>query len=294
MSKWMLILLIVMICFSFTIIFSSCNQSNKDDGSDSDLSVLEACEKIAYCDFREVLDIHSMEECYDFLSAGSEIQLECLNVAIYCDQIGQCLSLDSSADGKIELSCEGLQYGVYLTWSTNIENVLTYFVFRSAPNVNDFKQVGTVIANLENFTDEFLYEGNYDYSVSAEYQPLDQQASTLSDLSNTVNCYSAPNPPYDFYGEFDCDYDYYYPYYSNCVVRLYWDDESMIETKYILERKIYGSSDSSYTHIAELEKDRTSYIDDTIALQDYTYRICAKNSVGSSDWVEIGVYTYYY
>ncbi len=74
---------------------------------------------------------------------------------------------------------------------------------------------------------------------------------------------------------------------------LEWNDNSDDETGFTIERST--STDFSSTESFSADEDDTEYLDKTIAEDtQYYYRIAAKNSAGSSDWINSAAITFAY
>ncbi|MFP4017132.1 MAG: fibronectin type III domain-containing protein, partial [Halanaerobiales bacterium] len=74
---------------------------------------------------------------------------------------------------------------------------------------------------------------------------------------------------------------------SGMKIGLNWIDNSNNESGFVIERK-NETVDGFWNRIAEPEFNKTSYIDiDILPDTEYSYRIKAVNSAGSSDWSEI-------
>jgi hypothetical protein len=77
---------------------------------------------------------------------------------------------------------------------------------------------------------------------------------------------------------------------GNNTIKLTWDDQSQIESEYIVERMKYGSC---FTKIVTLPANSTSYNDNSIETEKrYRYRVKAKNPASVSKVCEVNTYEY--
>lgn len=73
-------------------------------------------------------------------------------------------------------------------------------------------------------------------------------------------------------------------------ITLSWDDNSSDELGFRIERSINGGP---FVEIAVVSTDVTSYTDDIQVGNKYTYRVCAYNEVGNSEYsnsIDVGTY----
>lgn len=263
------IILTTLVMIFSLFIYVSCDDDDDDDDSNSAAD----CEELISgtyesCDLS--LESMSASEAY-VLCVEDNGPWDCLFACIADDDVNGCndfalcaesncdVSTDEGSNGNgqddddnsndpINVTCEIEGLDIHLERTSTYENVLRFYIYRSVHAENDYSQVGTVTGNLFNFTDAGISEeGNFDYTVAAEYE-IDGNTS-VSDMSDFINCITAPNMPYVTL----VDYGYYYA----GLITIFWEDESDMEKQFRIYRK--DDQNGEYKAIDTTDKNMTGY-----------------------------------
>ena len=163
-------------------------------------------------------------------------------------------------------------FSVALTWEDNSAGESGYLIERKGEDDAGFVAVATLDENAESYFDETVIDGvNYEYRVKA--------VSTSEENSGWSNT--------DF-----VDLTLLAPTGLNALladvrsVALHWQDLSMHETAYTVERGMeHGNIRTSYEVVAELPSNTTTFTDTQLRPgMTYYYRVVAKDSDETSDY----------
>ncbi|MBN1952849.1 MAG: hypothetical protein JW801_16720 [Bacteroidales bacterium] len=213
----------------------------------------------------------------DTYSAGMPADFGYSSVAAYMYSIYVTYQTAASNPVPATPTNLGLSYtestpSVILNWTDNASDEMDILVERS-DNGADYIVVAILVANSTSWTDNTLaYNNDYSYRVYAG------NANGYSDYSNIVSINTdytepgAPNTPKNLSADYNQDVP---------LINLAWDDLSIDEDNFILERKI---NSGAYSALASLDANVTTYTDADITYgNSYTYRLFAQNSTGNSD-----------
>ena len=149
---------------------------------------------------------------------------------------------------------------IILNWTDNSSNENGFKIERSTDGIN-FVQIATVSANTTSYNNSPLTEGTYYYRVRA------YNSGGNSSYSNTTSA-SIVSAPTNLAASA-----------TSSAVNLSWTDTSTTEAGFKIER----SSGGSYTQIASVAANTTSYTDTPLTEGTYTYYVFAYNSGGNSN-----------
>jgi subtilisin-like proprotein convertase family protein len=157
-----------------------------------------------------------------------------------------------------------------LLWTDNADDETGYVVQRSEGGNKNYIDVITLAANNVNYSDMSL-EGDVTY-----YYRIKSINGTNSSFSNEVSSKtdsSVPNAPTGLKLES----------VSSEFVKILWEDNSSIETEYVIERSM--GSNIEFVEVAVYEANTILYTDlDVIGGMTYFYRVKARNLNGSSEY----------
>ncbi|MEQ9031371.1 MAG: choice-of-anchor Q domain-containing protein, partial [Aggregatilineales bacterium] len=171
------------------------------------------------------------------------------------------------------------EVSIRLDWANKSELATNIEIEFSESGVDDWTLLETLDASSNNFTHANLTcESQFSYRLRA----INQAQNLYSDYSPPVtarisNLCQPTNLTVEESG--------------TTLVRLTWDDNSQVETDYVLERSV---DNATWTLVAALPVDSTSYTDDSAQCsQSYGYRLLArsKNPIRNSDYDYVSVET---
>jgi hypothetical protein len=171
-----------------------------------------------------------------------------------------------------------VQYSATLTWQDNSGNEQGFGIEMLSPTDADFTEVGTVDANVSQFT--LGISGNYGdvfcfrvYAFNAAGDSTDSNIAckTLPDAPSLPPM-NAASPPTGLKAILA----------SAGVIRIAWDDVQD-ESQYLLERRLDNTTDMQII----LPADQTIFTDHEVEKsRTYCYRLAAVNRIGSSPFSE--------
>lgn len=173
---------------------------------------------------------------------------------------------------------------ISLTWKDNSDNEGGFEVERKSGTT--FAVIAGLGAGVTSFTDSNVTAGtSYVYRVRAISDTAvsaysNEAAVTMPTRVINPNLQVIPKPKLSALPAVPAELQAVPA--STSEIKLTWVDQSFNENGFYLERK---QDNSDFSQIAVIPKDATQYID--TGLQEgitYTYRICAYNSFGSSDY----------
>jgi hypothetical protein len=161
---------------------------------------------------------------------------------------------------------------VTLSWSDLSTNE-TGFEIEMAPRPLSgspvYQVIASVGANVRTYVDTLLSNGTYYYRVRAKNTSGYSAYSIV--LSKTLIVLAAPS--------------YLTGTVSGRQVKLKWYDRSTNESGFVIEMAVYGSS--TYSTIATVPLNATSYSDTRTSAGTYKYRVKAINANGSSSYTSV-------
>jgi len=157
---------------------------------------------------------------------------------------------------------------IVLTWEDNSNNENGFDVWRRQSSnarariINEFIKIATLPAGSESFVDENVNEGeNYIYRVTAFNEEVPSPITEGDDEGEIIAAAPLSTPTF-----LNADDN------GDLTIRVTWEDNSLIEAGYQLERKV----DVDWTNLIILEANTTAYIDNDIAEGiEYYYRVKA-------------------
>jgi len=162
------------------------------------------------------------------------------------------------------LTAAGSGQDVDLLWEDNSNVEMKFRIYRR-PIGGSFSLLTTVGADVASYSDSGIGpEKDYEYKVTASNDAGE------SDDSNVARAQTVPSAPTGFIATG-----------SGQDIDLSWTDNSQLEDGFYVYRRPYGSG--SYTNIATLGADASSYQDAAGAEKDYQYKVTAFNDAGESD-----------
>lgn len=177
-----------------------------------------------------------------------------------------------------DLSADPQFVTMNLSWIDNSNNESSFIIERLDPSSSSYVQVGTVGANVVEYTDDGLtMDTQYSYRVKAHNSIGDSNYSNIVTVKTAkvdilLPLLTYPAAP----GNLAADS------VSASNVVLKWSDNSNNESGFKLERSISGSS---YSEIATIPANQQSYTDTTVEPgSSCSYRIRAYNSFGNSSY----------
>jgi hypothetical protein len=171
-----------------------------------------------------------------------------------------------------------VQSSATLTWQDNSGNEQGFGIEMLSPTDADFTEVGTVDANVSQFT--LGISGNYGdvfcfrvYAFNAAGDSLDSNVACKTLLeAPSLPPVSPPTTPTGLHATVT----------SAGIIRLAWDDVQD-ESQYLFERRLDNTTEMQII----LAKDQTSFTDhDVEKNKTYCYRLAAINRIGSSPFTE--------
>jgi titin len=145
-----------------------------------------------------------------------------------------------------------------LAWTDNSEYEEGFLLYRSETIDGTYTEVGSVAANTTSFVDNGLTHGTqYFYKIVAFNQ------EGFSELSAPISGHTTgPIMPYAIQAVSN----------TNTSITLTWEDESINETGFVIERSVLG--ENSYSEIGQTSTDVLTYTDETVTFgAEYDYRI---------------------
>ncbi|MEQ1758998.1 MAG: fibronectin type III domain-containing protein, partial [Vicinamibacterales bacterium] len=157
---------------------------------------------------------------------------------------------------------------VQLTWADASANETGFHIER-APNGGSFVEIGTVAADVVNYTDTTVVGATaYTYRVRAV------RFGTFSGYSNTADVTTPVAPPSAPSGLTATAL-------TGDSIQVSWTDTSSTETSFHIERA--PLSGGAFVVVGTTTADATSFVDTTVApVTGYTYRVRAQNASGYS------------
>ena len=155
---------------------------------------------------------------------------------------------------------------IRLTWDDTYVYESGYIIERRTGN-NKLIEIAKLDANTRFFVDNELDDGKiYTYIIKA-FTEINE--SRPSSMATTELLFPSPQK-------------LYIDVLTDHSAKLFWEDSSVLEIEYILERK---DNEGDYNTIAKLGNDIRIYIDEDMQLgEEYTYRIKAKSKVNESEY----------
>jgi titin len=162
--------------------------------------------------------------------------------------------------------------GIKLTWKDNSDNE-TGFKIERKKSGGIYSQIAVVDDNITTYTSTGLSSNTkYYYRVRA-YNSTGNSAYSNEDSATTMD--SPPEAPSNLAAST----------ISTSKIRLTWEDNSDNELGFKIERK---KSDGSYTQIAEVDNNITTYTNTGLSNDtEYYYRVRAYNSAGNSAYSNV-------
>ena len=160
---------------------------------------------------------------------------------------------------------------VELSWTDNADNELSFFVTRKSAT-SSFAIIAINIHSTT-YTDASVASSTtYDYEV---YATNGYGTSTPSNIASATTTFTVPNAPTNLsLSSFTAT--------STTDITLMWVDNSTNELAFDIQRAM-GTS-SVFSHLASTTADTTSYVNQFLPANTYTYRVRAYNLVGNSDY----------
>jgi len=168
---------------------------------------------------------------------------------------------------------------VTLEWTDNSNVESGYEIFRSTNGLT-WKSLGVVDPDVTTFTDSTVFSvTEYFYRVRAFNSMFESDWS--NEVSDTTPAYSGPAlDPTNFNAVA----------LTNTSVQLVWENGGATDL-FILEES--PDEGTTWDEVAELDKTEPFFdITDKLPGSSYSYRVKAVNTVGESDWVEVGPVTF--
>ncbi|MCG8700689.1 MAG: BspA family leucine-rich repeat surface protein [Bacteroidales bacterium] len=163
---------------------------------------------------------------------------------------------------------------VELSWTDNSSNE-SGFIIQRQKGTAGFKEIGRTIPNESSYIDNSIQSsGDYTYRVKA-YNALGSSDFSNVETINGVNVNVAPNAPSDLTGT----------KISDVTVELTWVQNSTIEEGFIIERREVGNDVFEEIHRTSMRIN--SYKDELGKAAEYSYRIAAFNSHGTSNYSNV-------
>jgi len=211
-------------------------------------------------------DLHVGAKYYYRIKAVSKF-----NESLASDEV----TVETEFPAPINVKAEALDdQSIRLTWN-DIYDYENGFKIERKTGKNKLIEIARVNANVRFFVDKELDDGKtYTYIIKA-FTGINESRPSVMAKSELI----FPSPQ-----------KLYIDVLTDHSAKLYWEDSTILEIEYILERK---DNEGEYITIAKLGSDIRSYIDDNMQLgEEYTYRIKAKSKVNESEYSnEIGTKT---
>lgn len=155
---------------------------------------------------------------------------------------------------------------IQLNWEDRSSEELGFVIERSDTN-REFVIIDTTVQNLKFFIDQNVVPGNsYSYRIFAWFE------DSISEYSNEVSIELTACSPTDLTVFMTSSY----------TVQLNWEDRSLEELNYVIQRK---DNNSQFATIDTIAADSESYIDNTVIVDNnYTFRVAALMQEGLSSW----------
>lgn len=162
---------------------------------------------------------------------------------------------------------------IYLDWRDNRESDIFYNVYRLDPGFPDYGLIASGILISEYYDNVGLLPGTtYYYVVTAESTAGESNYSNEASATTGGGVLNPPDAPTGLTATA----------MSSSQIDLSWADNANNETDYKIERK---SGVSLFSEIDSVGANQTSYSDTGLDPSTmYTYRVCAYNSDGNSDY----------
>ncbi len=180
-------------------------------------------------------------------------------------------TLDTTPNAPTGLTASSISSSeINLTWNDNSTNELGFIIEKKSGSSVSWTNYDTVSTNITKYQDNGLLSNTEYYYRIYSYNSVGR-----SSYSNEVNATTSdilPIKPSELTATA----------LSNSQMNLSWKDNSNNETGFKLERKI-GLSD--FIDLTTTDKNITTYLDNNLTDgTHHTYRICASNSIGNSDY----------
>lgn len=156
---------------------------------------------------------------------------------------------------------------INLTWVDNSVNETSFRIERSSDNVS-FSEIGSVDADVTSFSNTSLSAGTYYYRVRARNAVGDSAYSNVANATLETPP-SAPSAPSNLVATAN----------GSTEIDLEWVDNSNNEVTFRIER---STDNASFSEIASVAANVTTYRDQSLASGTYFYRVRARNAVGDS------------
>jgi len=156
---------------------------------------------------------------------------------------------------------------INLAWTDN-SSIEDGFKIERSTDGGAFSQIDTAAANATSYSD-ITATANHEYS----YRVRAYNSGGDSAYSNTASAHTYTSVP--------ADPSSLTATASGTSIMLNWTDNSDNEKNFLIERK---SGTGSYSQIASVNKNVTSYVNGPLASGTYTYRVRASNPVGNSGY----------
>jgi len=149
---------------------------------------------------------------------------------------------------------------IVLNWKDN-SNIEAHFQIHRKANSDAFKQIAELSAN-----DTLYHDSNVNPNITYTYRVRAVSSSAETNFSEEVSLkLDLPVPVLNSI------------MISDAAIKLFWTDNSSLETSFILER---SEGNESFIKLAEVGRNVLNYTDSALEInQGYTYRIKAKNKL---------------